>query len=246
MSRRKDEARQAAETLEEIESVFDRAAGWATENPGRFLGGLGLILAVAGGIGVVDYVQKREALAASEAVAQVRSTYEAAMGAQPGALEIPEPANPEIARGAREEAVARYLEVAEEHAGSAPAVMALLDAAKIQQKLGETQTALETYARAVEMAPDGTVEALALARHGLALEEAGSYAEAAEAYERATEIEHPLRWQRLADAARARAAAGDRERAVAHFDRLEMEAPETLDLAPYLKARLEELRYAQR
>ena len=43
-------SRQATETLQEIESVFDRLARWVAENPRQLLGALAAILIVIAGV----------------------------------------------------------------------------------------------------------------------------------------------------------------------------------------------------
>ena len=97
MAQRSD-SRQATETLQEIESVFDRLARWAAANPRQVLGLLGAILLVTAALSLWSWARERSETRASAAVAQVQTEYLSAMGAAPGSYEVVEPANPETAR----------------------------------------------------------------------------------------------------------------------------------------------------
>ena len=83
---------------------------------------------------------------------------------------------------------------------------------------------------------------LALERLARGREATGDFAGAAAAFEEASAIaDFPLRYYALADAARTRMLAGERDRAAALAERLQNEAPD-LRLPDHVKTRLDELR----
>jgi tetratricopeptide (TPR) repeat protein len=245
LAQRKD-SRQATETLQEIESVFDRLARWVAENPRQVLGLLVGILVVAASLSLWDWNRDRGATRASAAMARVQAAYLSAMGAAPGSFEVVEPANPETGRQVRQEFVARFLEVADEHAGTASAVTARMEAAALQDQAGVPEAALENWGRAASEAEDeSALKGLALVRLARALESRSRWEEAGVAHQEAGGIEEmPTRILALADAARCFAEAGDVERALAVFERIETEAPDAA-LPAHTKARLLELRAAR-
>jgi tetratricopeptide (TPR) repeat protein len=245
LAQRKD-SRQASETLQEIESVFDRLARWVAEHPRQVLGLLVAILVTTAVLSLWNWGRHRSETRASAAVAQVQAEYLSAMGAPPGSFEVVEPANPEVGRQVRREFVARFLEVADEHAGAASAVSARLEAAALQDQAGDGEAALESWRRAADEAGDeSALKGLALVRLARALESRSRWEEAGAAHEEAGGIEEmPMRILALADAARCFAEAGDAERALAIFERIETEAPDAR-LPAHTKARLLELRAAR-
>jgi len=181
---------------------------------------------------------------AANALAVAERDYRRAMGATPGSIEIPEPANPQAARNARTAAVEAYGEVMAEHAGSPAASVAALRKGRIEQELGEPEAALASFEQGAANAT-GKLRALLLERIAALHEERGRYAEAADHYERAAAVPgYPLQYRALAEAARTRAEAGEADAAVALLQRLEAEAA-ALQLPPHVKARLDELRVQQ-
>ena len=116
----------------------------------------------------------------------------------------------------------------------------VLEAGKPQHQLGQPEEALATFERGLaEIRPDDAVRAFVLSRQAAVHEDQGQYAEAAAAYEQAAAVTaYPLRFDALADAARTWAQAGDRERALAAYARIEAEAPD-YRVAPYIEARLD-------
>lgn len=246
MAQRSD-SRQATKALEEIESVFDRIARWFAEHPRQVLALLGAILVTAAVYAVWDWGRDRSEMRASAAVARVQNAYLSAMGASPGSFEVVEPANPETGRQVRREFVVQFLEVAEEHAGTASAVAARMEAAALQDQAGDPEAALESWRRAATEAKDrSALRGLALVRLARALESRSRWEEAGGAHEEAGGIEKmPTRHQALGDAARCFAEAGEVERALAIFERIESEAPD-LVLPAYTRVRLLELRAANR
>jgi tetratricopeptide (TPR) repeat protein len=238
---RRPDSKAATETLQEIESVFDRMASWVAENPARFFAMVGIVLAAAAAIGLNSWWSNRREAVASTALARVEADFRIAMGAAPGSAEIPEPANPEMGRAARVETVELLLDVGEEHAGTVSALRALLGAGNLQEETGDLEGAIATWRAAVAAAPAGSaIRGLLLTRLGHGLESAGDWEGAGEVHAEAAEIEdYPARYYAMADAARCFAQAGDAQRAVALFDRLESEAQE-LQLSDHVRARLRE------
>jgi hypothetical protein len=237
----KPDSTQATETLHEIESIFDRTARWAAENPITVLAIAGAILLLAAAYGGYrTWSTHREANASAE-VAAIEADYVAAMGAKPGQLEIPEPANAEAAAATRREYATRLTEAADRLAGTRAAVTARMQAGRLRAELGEPEAALDAFRAAAEGAPRGSaLEALARVRLGAALESAGDPAGAAEAYLAAGQVEaFPGRVLALGDAARSFADAGQTERALEVFRGLSEE--EVQQLPDYVTARLTEL-----
>ena len=242
----KPESTRATETLHEIESVFDRSAHWATQNPRLVLGVLGVVLATAAAIGGTQAWRTRLEGEASAEVASIQADYRRAMGAQPGQGEIPEPANAEAAAATRGEYATRLFEAADRLAGTRAGLSARLQAGTLQAEVGEAEAALATWRQAAEDAPSGSaLAALAQTRLAAGLEAAGDPAAAAEAYLGAGQIEEfPGRVPALGDAARCFAQAGQSERALEVFAGLSEEEVATLPV--YVTARLTELRIRAR
>ena len=246
MAQRSD-SRQASETLQEIESVFDRLARWAVENPRHVLAILGAILVVSASLGVWEWARDRRETGASAELGRVQAAYLTAMGAPPGSFEVVEPANPETGRKVRSEFVGRFIEVADKHRGTASGVSARMEAAALQDQLGEGEAALASWRLGADEARDGSaLQGLALVRLARALESRSRWEEAGAAHEKAGGIEEmPTRFQALGDAARCFAEAGDAARAVATFARIESEGADEA-LPAHTRARLLELRAASR
>jgi tetratricopeptide (TPR) repeat protein len=235
----------AATTLDEIESLGDRLAVWVENHSAAVLGTALAVLVLAGAYGFYTSSRSGGSEEASAALAQTQADFRKAMGSPADALDIEEPANPETARRARARFVDRFLAVAQDHAGTPIAALARLEAGQLQEELGEVDQAVETWRTAAQDARAGAARALLLERIGGALEEQGEFEEAAAAYEDAFGIaDYPLRYEALADAARCHAEAGNADRAIELFDRIESEAPD-VTLAPHLASLLRETRAAQ-
>lgn len=240
---RRQEPNQADETLHQIEESFDKVAHWASTYRVPLALIAFLVLAVAAG---ADFYRTHRAETndeAAEALAVVRNEYLAAMGAEPGALFFNEPANPEVARAARERFVQEFEAVGREHAGSAAGAMAMLEAGNLHAELGAPHLAHDAWEAGLESAREGSnLEALLLQRLARAEEDAGEWESAAAYHERAGRIEDfPGRWNALADAARCRIEAGEPDAALALF--AEIEAGQVVDqIPPPTVARLRELR----
>jgi hypothetical protein len=238
----KPDSTQATETLHEIESVFDRAAQWTSQNPAVVLAGTAAVLLLAASVGGYQAWRASAEADASAEVAAIQGEYLRAMGAKPGQLEILEPANAEAAAETRREYATRLLEAAERLAGTNAALSARLQAGGLLAELGDDEAALGAWRAAADAAPRGsTLGALVHARLGAGLESGGDPAAAAEAYLAAGQQEdYPGRVLALGDAARCFADAGQTERALEVFGRLSKE--DAAKLPAYVSARLIELR----
>jgi tetratricopeptide (TPR) repeat protein len=243
VARKKHQPDSAAKTLDEIESRGDQILGWVLEHQKQLLIAAGAILVVAGIWGFTFQMRGQALQESAAALAKVQSAYRVAMGGTPGTLELAEPANPATALAIRTEYIAEYEKVAEAYSGTTAGALALLEAGRLQQELGEDEAAIATYEAALDAVDrKETVAAFLLMRLGAAHEEGARWTRAAESYEAASVTHnYPLRYDALANAARAYANAGDDERALAAFDRIETEAPD-FRLPPYLEARRDALR----
>lgn len=243
MAKRAD-SKQATETLEEIEGVFDRLAEWVTSNPRVVLGVLGGILGVAGIIGVSQSWASRSEQKGSEELGAIYADYLSAMGAAPGALEVEEPANAETGRRARAEYAEKLLAVSDEHGGTHAAVSARLQAGVLQAENGDLEAALASWRSAAEAAPASTrLHSLALLRLAAGLEQNDDLPGAAAAYaEAGDDPSFPARFLALASAARCWLEAGDEQQALALYARLEAADPPPGSVPDHVKARLEELK----
>lgn len=237
----------ASETLEEIDSFFDRIANRVADNPLPLAVGIGGILAVALILSIVNTVSASRRDEASQAVGQVQTAYLEAMGAPLLSPLFDEPANPEAARTTREDFAARLATVADEYSGSAPAAAGRIESAALLAELGDEEGARARWQGAADEAPaDSALRAAALLRLAASLE-ASDAAEASRNYEAAGRIDDfPAATLALSHAARTAIDAGDEERALALFAELEEAAGEgVIEAAPFILARLRELRAGQ-
>jgi tetratricopeptide (TPR) repeat protein len=237
----KPDSTQATETLHEIESVFDRLARWATENPLLLLAGTAAILLGSAALGGYSAWRSRHEGKASAEIAVIHGEYLRTMGAKPGQLEIPEPANAEAAAKTRREYATRLLEAADRLAGTRAAVSARLEAGTLEAELGDRDAAIATWRAAADAAPrHSALEALVRTRLAAGLETSGDVAGAAEAYLAAGQVkDYPGRVLALGDAARCFAEAGQNDRALEVFGGLS--DAEKSRLPVYVSARLTEL-----
>jgi tetratricopeptide (TPR) repeat protein len=231
-----------AELVQELDSVFERVAHWVGEHPQLVLLALGAILALAAAAGAIHSLRERSAHAAEAEISGVYDAYLAAMGAPPGAREVPEPANVEVGRTTRAEFAEKLLAAARNHDGSAAAVVGRLQAADLLDKNGDADGAFAARELAAKSAPSTGAGALAWTRYGVALEAKGNLEAAAEAFANAGEIDSPGRALALADAARCFAQLGNRERALSLYARAEKLGGEEIPV--HVRQRLIELRAA--
>jgi tetratricopeptide (TPR) repeat protein len=238
----KPDSKQATETLQEIESVFDRMAQWASANPIMVLIVLGTLLGGAATIGGVRAWQANQESKASAEIAEIQTEFRAAMGAPRGSLEIPEPANAEAAVATRTEFAARFRDAAERRSGTAASVSAWLEAGRLSEALGDADAATDARRAAIDEAPAGSaLRALAHTQLAGSLERADDPAAAAAEYLAAGQVgDFPARALALGNAARCFADAGETARAIETFEQLDEE--DAAKIPPHISARLAELR----
>ena len=246
-AKRHHEPASAAATLDEIESRSDRLAAWISDNPQIVLGVAVVILVIAGVFAIVRSSLDDSRVEASAALASVQRDFRRAMGSSPDAIEIAEPANPETAIRVREDYLERFREVAEAHTDGAVGSLAWLEVGLLQHALERTEEALSTWqAAAAGLESDSVVRALLELRIAAVQEAELRWLEAGQAFERAARVERfPLRYGALADAARCFAEAGETDRALEAFRRVETLAPD-LYVPEHVSARLRELEAARR
>jgi tetratricopeptide (TPR) repeat protein len=237
----------ATEMLEDLGSGFERMATWVAAHPLLVSAVLGVALATGGSWELLRSRAERREAEASNAFDETQMAYLTAMGAEPGAIDVPELANPDTAKRIREEYVEKYRAVAQAHPGTLPAALAWLEVAVLLQTQGESDASLESLQKALAEQP-GNPRLAGLAHQRIAqlYEDRGKLAEAAREHETAGELPgFPLRYYALADAARCYAQAGQPDRARELLERLESEAKEGFPLPNELRSLLRELRASQ-
>ena len=232
----------AGDALRDIEETGDRVAAWAAENAVLILAAVAAVLVIAAGGGL--YVQHGSDARdkAADALAVATSQYRMAMGADPNGGAIAEPANPELAERTRTEFVERFSLVAQQHDGTAAGVVAWLEAGNLQTELGRPEDAVASFSAARDAAGDLALGALASTRLAGLAEDREDPAAAAEAYEAAAGVAaYPLRAESLTAAARCWVEAGETNRALSVYQRVELEFPDEL-VAPEIESLIAELR----
>jgi tetratricopeptide (TPR) repeat protein len=242
---RKVKPPEPVDTIAEIESMGERAIDWIGRNGRAVLSGVVICLLVAGGYGYFDSAKKRRENAASEALAKARDDYLVAMGAVPGALQVPELANPAVAEQIRQEYGERFEAVGHDHPGTMAAALARLERGNLVAAGGDHVWAIEIWRSALAGLSDRSpLAGILYQRIAQSLEYGGNWEEAAEAYEAASAIRaNTFRHWAMAEAARCYLLADRPEKALELSARLETEAP-GLELLDYLRARLREVKVA--
>jgi len=232
------------DVLDDINSFADRLRDWIAANPVPVVAGALVLLLVTAGVSTWRWWEDRREDRAGAALATLEDGYRTAMGATPGASEIPEPANPETARATRREYATKFLDLAASEAGSRAAVLARLEAAARLDELGDGPQALEALRAALPSVGAGDpLRGIVLERIARAEESAGNWKEAAEAHAEAASLtSYPLRSWAKAEAARAFAQAGDPGRAAAFASELAADPEASQSLPPHLQAELAEIR----
>jgi predicted negative regulator of RcsB-dependent stress response len=235
----------AGDALREMEETGDRVAEWAAQNAALILGAIAAVLVVAAGVGLFIQHGSDARDKAANALALATSQYRMAMGADPGGGAIVEPANPELAERTRTEFAERFSEVAVAHQGTAAGVVAWLEAGNLQVELGRLDDAVASFTAARDEAGDLALAALASTRLAAMAEDRGDPAAAAEEYEAAGGVAaYPMRAEALTSAARCWVEAGEVDRALAAYQRVEAEYPDE-PVAPPVEALIAELRLSR-
>jgi tetratricopeptide (TPR) repeat protein len=235
----------AGDALRGMEETGDRVAEWASQNAALILAAIAVVLVMAAGTGL--YIQHGSDARdkAADALALATSQYRMAMGADPSGGAIVEPANPELAERTRTQFVERFTEVAVEHAGTAAGAVAWLEAGNLQTDLGRPDDAIASFTAARDAAGELALAALASTRLAGLAEDRGDPAAAAEAYEAAAGVAaYPMRVEALTSAARCWVEAGDVDRALAAYQRVESEYPDE-PVTPPVEALIAELRLSR-
>ena len=235
----------AAKALDEIESAGDRIVLWLGEYQRSILIVAAGILVLAGGWGYVSGSRETASSAADTALSEVQQGYRLAMGADPGGIDIPEPANVEAAREIRQDFSARYEAVAEAHAGTGPGAVAYLEAGKLRQALGETEAAVSAYEAGIASLPaDDALRGFLWSRLGSVYEQDAQWPSAAIAYGNAGSTpNYAIRGDAMASAIRAYIHAGEPSAALSVADEL-ARAESDYVLPGSLQAQIDELRSA--
>ncbi|MDH3212047.1 MAG: tetratricopeptide repeat protein [Myxococcales bacterium] len=229
----------------EFESAADRIADWVGAHAALVAGAVVVCLVAAAAYGGWSSWSNRRQLSASNALDTVESAYWTAMGAAPGAFELPELANPDTAKQINAQYAERFRTVQEEHSGTVAGALAGLQRGDLVAAGGDPTVAIEIWRTTVAATSrNSSVRAILLERIAEAQEASGQWLAAARTHEQAGEISaFPLRYWSLADAARCYAAGGEPERALALFERVEA-APTGLRLPVHMRMQLRELRAA--
>jgi len=243
----KTKSHAATDALEELESGFERLTRWVAEHPVPVIAAIAILLASVGAWEFVRSRAERREIEASNAFDDAQSAYLAAMGAEPGAIDVPALANPDAAKRIRAEYAEKYRSIAQAHPGTLPAALAWLEVADLLEADQDADAILESLQKSLAEQP-GNPRLTGLVHQRIAqlYEDRGQLAEAAAEHEAAGALpDFPLRWFALADAARCYAQAGDRVRALALLERVESEAKEGFSLPAPLRSLLRELRASQ-
>lgn len=228
--------------LRGLEESGDRFADWAAQHAVLILSVIAAILAIAAATGLYLQHASNSREKAADALALATSQYRLAMGADPTGGEITEPANAELAVRTRTEYVARFVDVAKTHPKTPAGAVAWLEAGHLYVELGLLEEATASFSAARTAGGKRAIAALASTRLAALAEAQGNPAAAAAEYEAAAAIAaYPLRADALASAARCWVEAGDPERALAVFQRLETEYPDQI-VEPQIGALIAELR----
>lgn len=214
-----------------FEAWLQDAFAWANDHGREIMVGLALFVLV-GSLAAGLYEWRRRSLADDETdLARIDARFTSAMGANPGEYFVPEPANADQAKQAREAAVTELDAFIGKHAGSELAAVAGIKAAEIQVDLGQLDPAQERLGKLVEsLGPDDPRRAIALRLRGYVLDQKGDAQAAAQAYEEGARIEaYPPRALLWISAGDAYARANAPERAIAAYREALTASPELAD-----------------
>lgn len=176
--------------LERFEARAQHVFDWIGSHPRQVLGGIGG--AVLAGLVVTlayEWIDRSEN-AAQEALAKVERRFTVELGGDPRLAILPEPANPDQARRAREEALAGFEAVAQAHSSSRAADFAQLRAAEMEVDLGQLDAA-EARLGELDQQLGGSdpLRAIALRLTAYTRQLEGQHVEAGAAYQEGAEID---------------------------------------------------------
>jgi tetratricopeptide (TPR) repeat protein len=203
-----------------LDGRIQDALEWLGEHRREFLIGLGALVAVLVLAAVYWEVSRSRRAAASAELAAIEAAFVAEMGAEPGAILVAEPANPEQATRARASAITKLEDFAQAHAGSDLADNARLRAAELEVDLGRLDAADARLAALIEeLGSSDPRRSIALRLRGYVLEELGQAQEAAALYEAGAAVEaYPARALLYLAAARTRMRLGANPEALRALD----------------------------
>jgi tetratricopeptide (TPR) repeat protein len=237
---------ETTDALDDLESWGDRAFEWLESNLKTILGTAAACLVLAAGYGLWESTTSSGENAAADALAKARGEYLAAMGAAPGAIEVPELANPAAAAAIRREYAERFRAVGEEHAGTVGGAMAQLEQGNLTAESGDPEAALAVWRAALtELPASSPLAGILNQRLAQALEDSGDMEGAATAFAAAAANRaFPFRHWAMAEAARCYLEAGQPQQALALYSQLQAEAPD-MALPDHLRTQLRELEAAE-
>jgi tetratricopeptide (TPR) repeat protein len=214
-----------------FEARLQDGFAWANAHGREIIVAIAAFLLIGGVVaGVHEWRQGRQNDARTE-LARAEARYAVAMGASPGEQYVPEPANADQARTARETAVKEFDGLAAKFAGSDVAALAAIRAAELEIDLGQSDAAaarLDALTAALDA--DDPRRAVALRLRGYLHEAKGDALAAGETYEQAAKIEsYPPRGLAWIAAGDAFARAGQPERAIAAYRQALATAPEVAE-----------------
>jgi predicted negative regulator of RcsB-dependent stress response len=176
--------------LEGFEARLQDAFDWINSHGREFMIGLVVVL-LAGGIaaGIWEW-RRRSVEAAQSELNAIEARFTTDMGANPGELFVPEPANVDQATKARETAVTALDAFSAAHAGSGLAAIAGVKAAELEVDLGKLDAANARLEKVIaSLGERDARRAIALRLRGYILDQQGNPMAAGEAYESGGKIE---------------------------------------------------------
>jgi tetratricopeptide (TPR) repeat protein len=172
-----------------FEARIQQGFEWIAAHPRQVIGTLAAILVVSAiAAGLWEWRSRGEA-AAQEALERTQRSLAQKLGGDPRLTLIPEPANQDLARAAREASLAELDAVVAEYASTRAAAFARLRAAEVALDLGHRDDALARLDALVgTLAADDALRAIALRLAGYVRVEQKDFAGAAESYAQAAGV----------------------------------------------------------
>ena len=176
--------------LEGFEARLQDAFAWANDH-GREITIVLAVVLVAGAViaGVLELRKQRREAAETE-LADIDTRFAAAMGATRGDFFVPEPANADQAKKAREATVGELDAFIAKQGNTPLAALAGVKAAELEVDLGQLDAADARLAKLADgLGADDPRKAMALRLRGYVLDQKGQALAAGETYESAAKIE---------------------------------------------------------